>query len=114
MMGGPGKSYEHQKVPPPTGVGDVPRFLMELLGGFCTRYAYIVKLVWRTGWWILFLLSFIALFRGVTPVIGALISQAVLNELRMVVMRSFNKHGIAKTALKHFDVVGCGDGNNTG
>jgi len=84
-MGGPGKPYEHKKVAPPSGVGDVPRYLRELLGGFFMRYAYIVKLVWRTGWWILFLLSFIALFRGVTPVIGALLSQAVLNELQGVI-----------------------------
>lgn len=88
MMGGPGgppRPYEHKKIPPPQGVQDVPRYLRELLGGFFTRYAYIVKLVWRTGWWILFLLSFIALFKGVTPVIGALISQAVLNELQEVI-----------------------------
>ncbi len=85
MMGGPPKPYEHQKVNPPTGAADVPRYLRELLGGFFMRYAYIVKLVWRTGWWILFLLSFIALFRGVTPVIGALISQAVLNELQEII-----------------------------
>jgi len=85
MMGGPPRPYEHQKVTPPKGVSDVPRYLKELLGGFFMRYAYIVKLVWRTGWWILFLLSFIALFRGVTPVIGALISQAVLNELQEII-----------------------------
>ena len=87
MMGGPPKPYEHNKVEPPRGVGDVPRYLRELLGGFFSRYAYIVKLVWRTGKWILFLLSFIALFRGVTPVIGALISQAVLNELQEIIQQ---------------------------
>lgn len=85
MMGGPPKPYEHKKVAPPEGLKDVPRYLREVLGGFLTRYAYIVKLVWRTGRWILFLLSFIALFKGVTPVIGALISQAVINELQKIV-----------------------------
>lgn len=85
--GGPHQPYEHQKVPPPTGVADVPRYLKELLGGFFTRFGYIVKLVWRTGHWILFLLSFIALFKGVTPVIGALISQGILNELQKIIQQ---------------------------
>ena len=85
--GGPPQPYAHKRVPPPRGVGDLPRYLRELLGGFFSRFAYIVKLVWRTGHWILFLLSFIALFRGVTPVIGALISQGVLNELQQVIQQ---------------------------
>lgn len=86
MNKGP-QNYEHQKVPAPRALGDVPRYLRELLGGFFFRFAYIVKLVWRTGKWILFLLSFVALFRGVTPVIGALISKNVLNELQTVVSK---------------------------
>jgi len=68
----PGQPYNHQKIQPPAGIADVPRYLRELLGGFFTRFGYIVTLVWRTGWWILLLLSFVALFRGVSPVIGAL------------------------------------------
>ena len=83
--GGPPQPYEHKRVPLPTGIKDVPRYLTELLGGFFSRFAYIVKLVWQTGHWILFLLSFIALFKGVTPVIGALISQGILNELQKVI-----------------------------
>lgn len=84
-MQAPPRPYEHQKIPAPTGISDVPRYLGELLGGFFSRFAYIVQLVWRTGWWILFLLSFMALFRGVSPVIGALISTGVLNGLQGVV-----------------------------
>ena len=38
MMGGPPKPYEHNKVEPPRGVGDVPRYLRELLGGFFSRW----------------------------------------------------------------------------
>ena len=86
MPGGMGRSnYDFKKVPPPKNLGDVSRYLKQLLGGFFTRFAYIVNLVWDTGHWILFLLSFIALFKGVTPVIGALISQGVLNELQSVI-----------------------------
>lgn len=86
-MQGPPRPYEHQKIAPPKGISDLPRFLAELLGGFFSRFGYIVRLVWRTGWWILVLLSFVALFRGVSPVIGALISTGVLNGLQEVITR---------------------------
>lgn len=85
-MGGFGRSnYEPPKVPKPEGIKDLPRYLGEVLGGFFVRFAYIVKLVWQSGPWILFLLSFVALFKGVTPVIGSLISKEILNELQLVV-----------------------------
>lgn len=87
MMPGPGgpQPFSYDRVPLPKGVGDVPRYLKELLGGFFVRFAYIVRLVWKTGRWILFLLTFIALFKGITPVIGALISQSILNQLQNTV-----------------------------
>jgi ATP-binding cassette subfamily B protein len=80
-------NYEPPKVPKPKGLRDLPRYLGEVLGGFFVRFAYIVKLVWQSGPWILFLLSFVALFKGVTPVIGSLISKEILNELQLVVRR---------------------------
>ena len=80
-MGG----YQHDKVVPPKNIGDVPRFLKELLGGFFNRFFYIVKLVWQTGWWVLFSLSFVAIFKGVAPIIGALISKNILNALQSVI-----------------------------
>ena len=82
-MGGR-NGYQHDRVPPPKGITDVPRYLKELLGGFFSRFFYIVKLVWSTGWWVLFTLSFVALFRGVSPIIGALISKNILNGLQDV------------------------------
>ncbi len=87
-MTGPGGQrmpYNHERVPLPKGISDVPRYLRELLGGFFTRFGYIVKLVWETGHWILFLLSFVALFKGVTPIIGSLISRDILNELQEII-----------------------------
>ncbi len=78
----PGSRFEYTKVPPPTGIGDLPRYLRELLGGFFSRLAYIIKLVWKTGPWILFCMMFFALFQGVMPVVGSIISQRVLNALQ--------------------------------
>ncbi len=79
------RHYEHEKIPAPKNLADLPRFLRELLGGFFLRFGYIVRLVWKSGPWILFLLSFIALFKGITPVIGSLISREILNALQGVI-----------------------------
>ena len=82
-MGG----YQHARVTPPKGIGDIPRYLRELLGGFFNRFFYIVKLVWKTGQWVLFSLSFVAIFKGIAPIIGALISKNILNSLQVVIQR---------------------------
>lgn len=83
-MGGIG-GYQHARVAPPKNIKDLPRFFKELLGGFLSRFFYIVKLVWKTGWWVLFSLSFVAIFKGVAPIIGALISKNILNGLQTVI-----------------------------
>ena len=76
---------KYARVRPPKSITDVPRYLSELLGGFFKRFFYIARLVWESGKWIMILLSFMAVFKGVTPVIGSLISKTVLNELQNVV-----------------------------
>ena len=60
----------------------MPGYLKKVIGGFVKRLAYITRLVWETGPWILFFLIFMALFNGFMPVIGSLISSRVLNELQ--------------------------------
>lgn len=85
-MANPGfGGYKHDRVPPPKNLKDLPRYLKALLGGFFTRFFYIVKLVWQTGWWVLFSLSFVAIFKGIAPIIGALISKNILNGLQDIV-----------------------------
>ena len=74
-------------VPPPSGISDIPRFLGELIGGFFFRLSYIIRLVWQTGPWILFIMSFISLFQGVMPIVGSLLSQRILNELQKVIAK---------------------------
>ena len=68
---------------PPESLRDVPRYLGELVGGFCSRLWYIIKLVWETSPAILISLLIIALFNGVMPVVGSVISSEVLNELQI-------------------------------
>lgn len=78
-------SPNYQRPKPPASLKDLPRYLKEVLGGFFKRFFYILKLVWNTGHWIPVLLAFVALFKGVTPVIGSLISQRILNGLQVVI-----------------------------
>lgn len=82
---GPRPLMDDAKKPRPKSIKELPAFLLSQFGGFFHRFFYILKLVWRTGRWIPFLLFFVALFRGVSPVIGSLISQNILNKLQDVI-----------------------------
>ncbi len=75
----------YQRPAPPASLQDLPRYLSQVFGGFFKRFFYILKLVWNTGHWIPVLLTFVALFKGVTPVVGSLISQRILNGLQEVI-----------------------------
>lgn len=77
-----GKQFQYTQVTPPKNIPDLPRYLKELLGGFFARMAYIFKIVWKTGPWILFAMMFFAVFQGVMPVVGSKISQHVLNAMQ--------------------------------
>ena len=74
---------DDRRVPPPKNIADLPRYLRELLGGFFVRFGYIFRLVWETGPWILIARVFIALFEGATPIIGALLTQNIINGLQL-------------------------------
>jgi ATP-binding cassette subfamily B protein len=74
--------YKHDRVEPPKSPGDVPRYLRELIGGFLYRLFFIFGIVWKTGPWILFLMTVIALFNGILPVVGSLITKNILNQLQ--------------------------------
>ena len=68
---------------PPESLRDLPRYVRELFGGFFSRLGYIIRLVWETNPAILFILLFIALFDGFMPVVGAIITRDILNQLQM-------------------------------
>lgn len=85
MMPPPMRKNDVPRVPPPKNIADVPRFLRELIGGFFSRLGYIFALVWQTGPWILFVKSFIAIFQGVMPIVGAWLSKEILNRLQEII-----------------------------
>ncbi len=79
----PGQPYKRPEEP--KGLRDLPRYLGEVIGGFCSRLAYIVKLVWQTGRWILILMVLTAILSGILPVIGSLLSREILNALQDII-----------------------------
>ena len=87
---GPPTGYQYEKIAPPKSPKDLLRFMHELLGGFFGRLLYVFQLVWKSGPLFLFLMSFIALFEGVMPIVGSLISQRILNELQNVITEQSN------------------------
>lgn len=70
---------------PPGGIRELPRYLKEVVTGFFARLAYIVRMVWKTGPWILITLMFTAIFSGVMPIVGSLLSKEILNELQNII-----------------------------
>ena len=82
---GPQMPYRHQKTPLPKNIRQVPGYLKNVIGGFLTRFGYIISLVWKSGKWIPFLLFFVAIFRGVMPVLISLVSKNILNALQDVI-----------------------------
>lgn len=91
--------YKYDRVKPPKGLGDLPRYLKELLGGFFSRLFYIFSIVWKSGPAFLFLMCFIALFNGLMPVLGALISARILNELQVIITNSALGESLGVTAF---------------
>lgn len=83
--GAPPGQYKYDRVKPPKSLADLPRYLGELLGGFFSRLFYIFSIVWKSGPVFLILMCFIALFDGLMPVFGALLSREILNHLQDVI-----------------------------
>ncbi len=81
-----GQMKDHyNRVKPPKGLRDIPRFFREILVGFFSRLFYTFRMVWETGHWILFAMVTITVFTGIMPIIGSLISKEILNELQNVI-----------------------------
>ncbi len=85
-FGGPPRGYEHEKIPAPSSLREVPSYLKKLLGDFFHRLFYIFKLVWESGPWILFVLMLLSLLEGVLPLVGAYITKEVVNSLQEILV----------------------------
>ncbi|MBP5208627.1 MAG: ABC transporter ATP-binding protein [Clostridia bacterium] len=82
MQPPPNRSVIDQyRVPPPKNLREVPGYLKTLLSAFFKRMGYIIKIVWEASPAIVFVMSFMALFDGVMPVIGTYITGQLINKL---------------------------------
>ena len=80
-MGPMERAREKLKEPKPESLREVPGYLWRVVSKFFHRLLYIFRIVWDTRPWILFFMVFMAVFNGVTPVIGAFINKELLNSL---------------------------------
>ena len=75
-------------VKPPKSISDLPRYLSEIIGGFFSRLFYICGIVWKTSPFILVSLVIVSLLEGVLPIISALLSRDIMNELQGVITQN--------------------------
>ena len=80
-----GDPYANSRPKPPSSLRDLGRFLGEIVGGFFSRLAYIVRMVWRTGHWILVMMVITAVLDGILPIVGAVLSRDILNQLQTII-----------------------------
>ena len=81
----PRAMMEKLKEPKPKSLREVPSYIKKVIQGFFSRLIYIIKLVWEAKPSLLFLMIFMAVFNGLMPVIGSLISANLLNKLYIVI-----------------------------
>jgi ABC-type multidrug transport system fused ATPase/permease subunit len=78
-------AQEKNRVRRPTTIGEVPAFVKEWLLTVSFRLRYTFLLVWETKKLLLFVMLFFSVFDGLMPVVGSLISAAIINRLSEVV-----------------------------
>lgn len=77
----PWEETDKLKPPKPKSIKEVPEYLKKVVGGFFYRLFYIFKLVWEARPILMIVMAFMALFNGIMPVVGAIISKELLNVL---------------------------------
>lgn len=90
---GMGRGSDKWKDPKPTSMKEVMPYLKKVIGGTMHRMFYIFGIVWDTAHWILFYMIFYALYGGLMPVVGSLISATLLNELAAAIIAKELSHG---------------------
>lgn len=77
----PSEMNDRFKVPKPKSIREVPSYIKKTVGGTIYRLFYIFKLVWETQPWLLLFMILMAIYNGVAPLIGTLISAYLLDSV---------------------------------
>ena len=83
-MWGPHELYDKMKDPKPKSLKEVPKYVKNVFSHLFSRLFYIFKLVWEAKKLLLFTMVFMAVFNGVMPVVGSLVSANLLNRISYV------------------------------
>ena len=78
------------KEPKPKNVKEVPGYLKNVITKFFSRLFYIAGLVWEAKPSLLILMIFMAIFNGITPVVGSLIAANLLTKLASAIVQLAN------------------------
>ncbi len=68
----------------PKRLRDLPKYFCKNIASFFSHLFYIIRLVWEANPFILLLMMLFCLVDGVLPVVGALISKELLNEISVL------------------------------
>ena len=105
-FGPPGMGREEMNAklrePKPKNIKEVPRFLRNITRSFFERLFYTVKLVWEARPSLVFLMLFMAVFNGVSPVVGAFISANLLNVIAASLMKTATANEVLIALLWQF------------
>lgn len=86
---GMGREEMMQKLrePKPKSIKEVPRYLKNITKSFFSRLFYTVGLVWEARPSLVFLMIFMAIFNGISPVVGAFISANLINVIAQSLLK---------------------------
>ncbi len=98
----PTPSLDKKKDEKPKGF--IPRLKLSVsnIKGFFFRLFYIVGLVWEARPWILVVMASLCLLSGVLPVVGALISRELLNEIVALMQSEGVREALGATVADFF------------
>ncbi len=103
MMGPPPRNRnnvnDQYRVPLPKSIKEIPGYLKNVITSFLQRLFYIYALVWEASPFVLFVMMFMAVFNGVMPVIGALISKELINLLAKAYSKEITDFSVIITVL---------------
>ncbi len=77
----PREKKQEPKFEKPKKISEWPQYLCKVISDFFFRLFYIFRLVWDANKGILFLMVFMCIYNGISPVISALIGGEMLNRL---------------------------------
>lgn len=83
---GMNRPAEDPRNPKPKTFSEWPRFLFRALVLLCKRMFYVLGLVWEARPWILFVMTFMAVFDGFQAVASTYISKLLLDKLALAFM----------------------------